>query len=68
MNIKVNADRTAAVAQDHFWIDVKRVPPPAGVKLLLIDKRLGSACLGTYSKHHGFTHWQALPKFMEEKA
>lgn len=67
MNIKVNAARTAAVAQDHFWIDVTRTPPPHGVKLLLIDKRLGSACLGTYSKHHGFTHWQALPKFKESE-
>ena len=37
MNIKINSARTAAVAQDHFWIDIKRVPPPAGVKLLLIE-------------------------------
>lgn len=68
MNIKINAARTAAVSQDHYWIDVKRTPPPAGVKLLLINQVNGVAVLGTYHAKHQWTHWQALPKFQESES
>ncbi len=61
--IKVNATHTAAVAQQFFWIPVEEVAPPLGVKLLLINKDLGVATMGTYSKSYNWTHWQGLPKF-----
>lgn len=61
--IKVNNSKTAAVAQDFYWIPVKETPPPLGVKLLLINQELGVACMGTYSKNLSWTHWQGLPKF-----
>ena len=62
-HIKVNAAHTAAVAQEFFWIPVAESPPPLGVKLLLINKDLGVASMGIYSKAHQWTHWQGLPKF-----
>lgn len=61
--IKVNASNTAAVAQDFYWIPVQQTPPPMGVKLLLINQKLGVACMGDYHSSHGWTHWQGLPKF-----
>ena len=61
--IKVNANNTAAVAQDFYWIPVEQTPPPLGVKLLLINQKLGVACMGDYNKNQGWTHWQGLPKF-----
>ncbi len=61
--IKVNANNTAAVAQDFHWIPVEQTPPPLGVKLLLINQKLGVACMGDYNKNQGWTHWQGLPKF-----
>lgn len=61
--VKVNNAKTAAVAQDHFWISVDKQPPPLGVKLLLINKNFGVACLGIFVAAHGWTHWQGLPKF-----
>ena len=61
--IKVNANNTAAVAQDFYWIPVEQTPPPMGVKLLLINQKLGVACMGDYHSSHGWTHWQGLPKF-----
>lgn len=62
-SVKVNAAHTAAVAQDFHWIPVKDLPPPLGVKLLLINQKLGVACMGDYHSGHGWTHWQGLPKF-----
>lgn len=65
MSVKVNAARSAAVNQNTFWISVDETPPPAGVKLLLINRANGVACLGTYTARHQWTHWQGLPKFEE---
>lgn len=65
MNIKLNSDRTAVVAQDHFWIPIADHPPPVGVKMLLINKYNGSAVISTYFQKYQWTHWQALPKFKE---
>lgn len=65
MNIKVNSERSAAVNQDTFWLPIDEVPPPVGVKLLLINERNGVAVLGTYHQKHQWTHWQGLPKFKQ---
>jgi hypothetical protein len=65
MNIKLNADRTAAVTQDHFWIPIDKCPPPIGAKVLLINKWNGVAVISTYFEKFQWTHWQGLPKFTE---
>jgi hypothetical protein len=63
MTIKTTSDGAAAVNTEHFWIPVSEVAPPAGVKLLLINRRWGVAHLSIYRKQDDWTHWQALPKF-----
>lgn len=65
MNIKINSARSAAVNQDTFWLPIDEVPPPVGVKLLLINERNGVAVLGTYLEKHQWSHWQGLPKFKQ---
>ncbi len=63
MTIKTTSDGAAAVNTDHTWIDIKQTPPPAGVKLLLINRRWGVAHLSIYRRDDDWTHWQALPRF-----
>ena len=63
MTITIDSTRSAAVNRDHFWIAINEQPPPAGVKLLLINRDNGVACLSTYQAKHQWTHWAALPKF-----
>ncbi len=64
--IKLNTDRTAAVNQGVYWLDVHKHPPPLGVQLLLINANAGRATLGQYYSDGCFwTHWQGLPKFAE---
>lgn len=38
-------------------------PAPRGVKMLLINKNLGSATLSVYNENDQFTHYAGLPKF-----
>ena len=64
--IKLNTDKSAAVNQSLTWISIDEVPPPAGAKLLLINRSNGVAVLGTYHAQHQWTHWQGLPKFTED--
>lgn len=61
--ICVNLANTAAVNQCLYWIDVREVPPPLGVQLLLANINAGRAVLGQYSGDSFWTHWQGLPKF-----
>lgn len=64
--VKVNTDRSAAVNQAVFWLDVREYPPPLGVQLLLINAAAKRATLGQYVTGDAFwTHWQGLPKFKE---
>lgn len=61
MTYHINSDRTAAVSDEIVWIDAAQQKPPRGVKLLVINKQLGVAHIGTWADHYGYTHWQTLP-------
>lgn len=67
MTIKQTADGAAVVNTEHHWIPVSEVPPPNGPKLLLINRKLGVAVLGSYTKSANWTHWCALPKFQDKE-
>lgn len=60
---KLTHDRAAAVDVSNHWRDAKKMPPPLGAKMLLIDKKLGVAVLGTWRTADGWTHWAPLPTF-----
>lgn len=66
MNIQLDSTRSAAIADGHYWISIDDHPPPAGVKLLLINRTNGVAVLGTYQAKHQWTHWQGLPHFHDK--
>jgi hypothetical protein len=67
MTTKTTSDKLALVDVFHHWtpIDPKH-PPPRGVKLLLIDQRLGVAVIGSYSTNTTWTHYAGLPTFKRE--
>lgn len=67
MTITIDSTRSAAVNHGHFWISIDDQPPPAGVKVLLINRANGVACLSTYSARHQWTHWQGLPRFCDDE-
>lgn len=64
MTIKIDDSRSAAVNTDIYWLPIDRVPPPRGVKLLLINEAHGVAVLSDYTPQGEWTHWQGLPKFV----
>lgn len=47
--VTINASRTAAVNQGFYWIPVDE-NTPTGVKLQLINRKLGVATFGHYYK------------------
>ena len=64
MTTKTSTDKLALVDVFHHWTPINPAsPPPSGVKLLLIDKRLGVAVIGNYSKSGTWTHYAGLPTF-----
>ena len=68
MSVKTTSDKFALVDVFHHWSPIDRNnPPPSGVKLLLIDKRLGVAVIGNYSKNASWTHYAGLPTFNREE-
>ena len=60
----VNSTKTAAVAQDFYWLPIDG-DTPRGVKVLLLGLG-GVASLGHYHHKPGdtqfWTHWAPLPK------
>ena len=66
MTITIDSTRSAAVDQGHCWISIDDQPPPAGVKLLLINRGNGVACLSIYQAKHQWTHWAGLPHFADQ--
>jgi hypothetical protein len=64
VSIKKTSDGQAVVNTDLHWIPISEVPPPSG-KLLLINRKLGVAVLGNYTKGAGWSHWCGLPKFVD---
>lgn len=65
MTIKTTNDRAAMVDTAVHWISVREAPPPTGPKLLLINRKLGVAVLGQYTKAAGWTHYAPLPTFKD---
>lgn len=69
MTTKTTSDKLALVDVFHHWTPIKSDnPPPSGVKLLLIDKRLGVAVIGNYSNGGSWTHYAGLPTFNREES
>ena len=63
MAIAPTSNKAAIVDKDYHWIDAKETPPPSGMKMLMIDRRLGVAVLGSWRDSDGWTHWCPLPTF-----
>lgn len=63
--ITINRDNTVAVNQTIYWIPIDS-NTPIGVKLLLINRKLGVATTGHYYPGNDWTHWQGMPKFLDE--
>jgi hypothetical protein len=67
VTIQQTSDGQAVVDTTHRWIPIAEKAPPTGPKILLIDRRLGVAVLGSYRKGDNFTHWAPLPKFKDKR-
>lgn len=65
MTIKTTHNKAALVDVRHHWIEIEGNPPPAGTKLLLINRKLGVAVIGNYTKGCGWTHYAGLPTFKD---
>lgn len=67
MTTKTTHDQLALVDIEHHWIPIDPAkPPPRGVKLLLINRKLGVAVIGNYSTSTAWTHYAGLPTFKRE--
>jgi len=60
-----SSDGAALIDPVATWVEISdENQPPAGVKMQLINKKLGIATIGTYDKEKSdFTHYAGLPKF-----
>lgn len=68
MSTRTTADRLALVDVRHHWMPIdKKNPPPSGVKLLLIERKLGVAVIGNYRANSTWTHYAGLPTFRREE-
>ncbi len=63
---KLTHDRFAVVDVNNKWLDAKKYSPPRGAKMLMIDRKLGVAVLGTWRDADRWTHWCPLPTFERE--
>lgn len=68
MTIKLTNDRAAVVHTGLKWIPIQMQEPPRGAKVLLIDRKLGSATIGTWYPGNAWTHWFPLPTFSDCEA
>ncbi len=67
MTTKTTNDNMALVDIQHHWKPIDKVnPPPSGVKLLLIERKLGVAVIGNYRADSTWTHYAGLPTFERE--
>lgn len=61
--LKVSSDGSALINSAWAYTEISESnKPPQGVKMMLINKDLGSATLSTYDENSGFTHYAGLPK------
>ena len=66
--MKTTSNRLALVDVFHHWTPIDpNNPPHLGVKLLIIDKSLGVAVIGNYTKTGSWTHYAGLPSFNREE-
>lgn len=64
MTTKTTNDNMALVDIQHHWKPIDKAnPPPSGVKLLLIERKLGVAVIGNYRADSTWTHYAGLPTF-----
>jgi hypothetical protein len=67
MTTKTTNDNMALVDIQHHWKPIDKAnPPPSGVKLLLIERKLGVAVIGNYRADSTWTHYAGLPTFERE--
>jgi hypothetical protein len=66
MTIKKTTDGSTVVDTAIHWIAIEDKAPPSG-KLQLINRLLGVAVYGNYSKGVGWTHWAPLPTFKDKQ-
>lgn len=66
MTIKQTSDGQAVVDTTIHWIPIGDKPPPSG-KLQLINRKLGVATYGNWSKGQGWTHYAPLPTFKDKE-
>jgi hypothetical protein len=68
MSTKTTSDRMALVDVHHHWKPIdKDNPPPSGVKLLLIERKLGVAVISNYRAGSTWTHYAGLPTFERDE-
>lgn len=67
--ITTNNTRTAAVNQSVPWLPIDS-NTPMGVKLLLINRYYGTAMIGSLNRANlkDFTHFQGLPKWVDQES
>ncbi len=67
--MRVSSDGAALIDPACRWVKIsEKNQPPTGVKMQLIDKRLGIATIGTYDKEKtSFSHYAGLPVFSDEE-
>lgn len=64
VSTKTTSDRMALVDIKHHWKPIDKAnPPPSGVKLLLIERKLGVAVISNYRADSTWTHYAGLPTF-----
>ena len=64
-HLRRSSDGAALIDPASSWIEISdENQPPAGVKMQLINRKLGIATIGTSDKEKSeFTHYAGLPKF-----
>jgi hypothetical protein len=65
--LRRSSDGAALIDPTSVWVEISdENQPHAGVKQLLINKKLGIATIGTYDKEkREFTHYAGLPHFQD---
>jgi len=65
MTHKLNAEGTALVSTEVFWIPIDE-NTPTGAKCLVIEKAQGIGYLREYWPGHGWDHYYPMPRFRKE--
>jgi hypothetical protein len=65
--LRRSSDGAALIDPTSVWVEISdENQPPAGVKMQLINKKLGIATIGFYEKESNqFSHYAGLPIFQD---